>query len=435
MRRAVLLAGVASLTFVQAHATTYLVSANGDGDFTTLQQAAARAQPGDTVEVGDGTYGPTSDPSYVVTVYISGTNGNPITYKAAPCAHPIIHVPNNAVTGFQVNANYILISGFEFAGDQASMSGGGTSTATGIIAGYVGSPQTYHHITLLNNTIHDMPGGGIGANGVDYVTIQGNVVSNSAFYNPWGGSGISVFEPTAVDGNAGYKIYVSGNIAFDNKQLVNSTSIGQNAITDGGGIILDSGMATGYNGRIRVENNVTYDNGGLGIHTWQTAHADVVGNTAYGNGDLSIGNQIALLPQDDSTMSDNTVTAGASIGAKAVSASTDASQSSGCTVQSAGTANLPSTSQATSSDPTADLYSSLVSANAGGSGGSTQADTTAPAVSAITRGSSDTGTQEPVSPAAQPVKAPTTQHAAVQPQAEERHRHHYHRRWEWEGRH
>ena len=84
----------------------------------------------------------------------------------------------------------------------------------------------------------------------------------------------------------GYKNYVMDNYAYWNQQCVNTTVPPSTTPTDGNGIIIDDNMKTqsskiAYNGRTLVANNISFDNGGSGIHAFSRQHVDIVANISY----------------------------------------------------------------------------------------------------------------------------------------------------------
>ena len=115
-----------------ASAATYYVATTGSDSnpgtssapFRHLSKAALTAtQPGDTVIVADGTYDNEGvvSPGYVVTLYYSGTAGNPITFKAQNRGKAILDSMNTSTTAtcngaysyFNLyNASFIVIQGF-----------------------------------------------------------------------------------------------------------------------------------------------------------------------------------------------------------------------------------------------------------------------------------------------------------------------------------
>src|SRR5262245_43460325 len=108
--------------------TTYYVSSEIGSDnnsgtsagapLATLQSAANLVQPGDTVEVMNGTY---TGPGYgnVVDITTSGTASAPITFEAEPGQTPVINT-SGTWNGILVQASYINIKGFTVVGDAAN---------------------------------------------------------------------------------------------------------------------------------------------------------------------------------------------------------------------------------------------------------------------------------------------------------------------------
>jgi parallel beta-helix repeat protein len=123
------------------------------------------------------------------------------------------------------------------------------------------------------------------------VTIQANTVYDNAYYSPFGSSGITLGFSQDVDSNAGTKNFVTGNTVYGNQQLVPTASAG--TITDGEGIIVDDNSNDQTNGKqyvggTLVENNLTYQNGGPGIESYDSSNASILYNTAYENGSSGI---------------------------------------------------------------------------------------------------------------------------------------------------
>src|SRR6266852_2687385 len=126
------LTGVLTLFGQCASAATYYIATTGSDSnpgtqsapFRHLTKAAATAtQPGDTVIVMDGTYDNEGvvAPNFVVTLYYSGTSGNPITFKAQNRGQAILDAMNTSTTTscngassyFNLaNAAFIVIQGF-----------------------------------------------------------------------------------------------------------------------------------------------------------------------------------------------------------------------------------------------------------------------------------------------------------------------------------
>jgi parallel beta-helix repeat protein len=239
--------------------------------------------------------------SAIVDITRSGTATAWIRYRAYPGHKPKLKARNWVAIGVS-GAAYIWVDGFEIEGNRAELtydyayaernnqsnpitSGNGIAVAQK----YQGNPPQYsHHVKVINNIVRDCPGGGIYTYNADYVTIEGNTVYNNGFFSPYGNSGISMYQNWNSDGNNGYKMFVRRNIVYGNENFIPFFAVG--AISDGNGIIIDDSRNTqngsvlgAYRGRTRVENNVTYDNGGRGIHVFESDRVDIVNNTTYRN--------------------------------------------------------------------------------------------------------------------------------------------------------
>jgi hypothetical protein len=153
-----------------------------------------------------------------------------------------------------------------------------------------------HHVKILNNEVYNMAGNGIGTVRADYVTISGNRSHDNAKWGPYANSGISVFQGRDIDANTGYKYIISNNVSYNNYN--NFPNIVTGTVTDGNGIIIDDFRNTQnvdpdcplppqpylYTGKVLVFNNLTYNNGGSGIHAFESNNVDIVHNVAYKNG-------------------------------------------------------------------------------------------------------------------------------------------------------
>ena len=294
----------------------------------TLQAAEDLVQPGDIVEVMNGTYTAPAGAD-VLDITTSGTASAPITFEAAPGQNPVINSSGdwNAIN---IEASYIVVEGFTVVGDAANytlaqalagyssgnpnLDGNGIAV-TGSSAGGTGAAVP-NHIMIENNTIYDEPGAGIDTQSADYLQILNNVVYDNAHWSAWGTSGISVGGSVNSDTNPGVHDIISGNLVFGNAQLVPTT--GGNTITDGEGIILDTNYGTGamdptYVGEFLVENNTVYSNGSSGIESFLTNDAVITGNTVYGNNTQNVqaasNAEIFNNQSTDVTITNNTTTA------------------------------------------------------------------------------------------------------------------------------
>ncbi len=290
-----------------ASATTWYVAATGSDSnagtsvgtaFATPQHAADLTAPGDTVMVLKGTYSVPCTGCDVLDISTSGTATAPITYRAYPGERPVIDF-RTGWTGININASHIVVSGFDVGGGRtliglpyakknATNLSNYLTSANGIVVGCGGgaNPTTFSHVVIEDNLVHDAPGAGIATCYADYITIRHNTTYLNAFWSPYANSGISIWEMRDTDHNTGYKNFILDNVSYGNREYIPFYAAGK--ITDGNGIIVDDNKNTqssnmAYGGRTLVANNISYMNGGSGIHTYASAHVDIVFNTTYEN--------------------------------------------------------------------------------------------------------------------------------------------------------
>jgi hypothetical protein len=310
----------AVITPVVTSAKSYYVSdaTGSDGNtglsisspLKTITAGQTLAAPGDTVFVMNGLYVPAT----AISLIKSGSDGKYITYKAYPGHTPKFSFSGAIWTAFRINGNYIVVEGIEFQGNNQNLTydgalisyndklAGGTNNdlyatynMNGVLVGGPAAESKFpHHVVVRNCKIHDFPGGGLGAIQTDYVTFEGNTIYNTAWYMMYGGSGISILTPFDSDANTGYKNIVRNNTCYSNKTTI--PWISERRLSDGNGIIIDvnkrpyNSTATDkpYKGRTLVENNVSYNNGGSGIHAFDAVHVDIINNTTYNNAQIMV---------------------------------------------------------------------------------------------------------------------------------------------------
>ena len=249
--------------------TTYYVattSSGGNGSasspFRTIGQAmAADLKPGDEVVVKPGTYNES------ISIDKDGSAAGDITLRSEVPGGALIRPPAGSHNAISVNANYVTIDGFDIKG----------GAGDGIEANNV------HHISVLNNKVHDSGESGIQFNWSDFIKIEGNETYNNASTGWF--SGISIYQNRNITGDTsttGYRTIVRDNISHDNV-----TKSG--AHTDGNGIIIDDFQSTqtsghpNYTFKTLVDNNLVYENGGKGIQVTWSDSVTVKNNTAYHN--------------------------------------------------------------------------------------------------------------------------------------------------------
>ncbi|MFJ9884754.1 choice-of-anchor Q domain-containing protein [Streptomyces sp. NPDC091287] len=264
--------------------------------FKTIQKAADSTLPGDTVLIMNGTYGDINREG-VVQISRSGSPGKVITYRPHPGHDPVI-APRTGWNGILiVGASYIKITGLQVRGDsdnltledaEAGSKPSGPAFNTNCISARKDAVtgRSPHHITIRDNHVWDCPGSGISAIGSDHVTIDYNQVHSNSWYSTYATSGISVFHPVNADDYTGHKIFVRNNTVFDNEAKIKWHAC--DCYSDGNGIIVDDTLHRqdddpAYTGRVLVENNLSFNNGGSGIHSYSSSGVDILNNTAYMN--------------------------------------------------------------------------------------------------------------------------------------------------------
>jgi parallel beta-helix repeat protein len=233
--------------------------------FKTIGKANQQINAGDIIYVKNGVY-PEN-----ITVKQSGTAKSPISFQAFPGHKPFIRGTQDGT--FKIEGNHIKISGFEI-----------TSTADGSGI-HVGSGN--HHTQILRNEIHDAGCGGVSGQETDYLQVESNIIYRNSFRSPFLCSGISIYQAVQSDSRPGFHNIIRGNTSFANE---NKRSKADGTVTDGNGIIIDDFRHTQgqkqllqYTASTLVENNVVFDNGGRGIHIFQSDNVVVRNNTAFKN--------------------------------------------------------------------------------------------------------------------------------------------------------
>ena len=299
--------------------------------FATPQKAVDAAQPGDIILVMGGTYLPHSDQEGVAAFRRPGAPAAWITLKNYPGQHPVLSTVGawNAVRigqrGTQAVPSplpalaYLELRGLHFRGDAdaakqkyADLIGKSDPHTNGNGVSITGGNETHrpHHIRLADNVADYCAGGGLSAIQADWITIEDNVARNNCWWTVYATSGISLLDSADFDaGTNVYKCLIRGNQSSGNRCFVPWGQVKR--ISDGNGIIIDTNNAPAkhhvYLGRTLVQNNLSFNNGGSGIHAFKSHQMDIINNTAYDNGaspELKWG-QIFVQVSDDVRMMNN----------------------------------------------------------------------------------------------------------------------------------
>ncbi len=305
----------------------YYVSASGsdkaDGRteataFLTIKNAVAAAQEGDTVLVMDGVYPLGGGVSFEK----SGTPAKWITLKRAPGAKPRLEFASWSGFAFKKGAAFVEINGLEIVGNARNVTleeatengraekpdGKFNGSAISIEGKTLEEGRTVkdekphrdradrpHHIRVIGCNIHDACGAGIAIMLADYVTIEGNTVSDCAVRSRYAHSGITLYWAWNFDASTEHRNFVRNNVAARNRTMVAwlppwEKDRSKARLSDGNGIIIDDfiqhqpGAPGEPNvGRTLVQNNLAHHSGGGGVHVFSSDRVDLVNNTTYAN--------------------------------------------------------------------------------------------------------------------------------------------------------
>ncbi len=272
--------------------------------WATLQHANdVGRSAGDCVNVEPGTY------AKGVVINSGGNYASKTGYVVYRCTKMDACVITNENSAFEWNysaqpmrGNFIIIDGFTMNASSPTLYGQGIELLTGDEQSH-NAPNSVHHVWILNSRISGYGQSGVQMNDGEYFFVVHNVIYN----NSWTGcsaqgSGISYAVLKAFSnytrspddsknpmlGSIGpFNNAIEYNVVFNNA----TTSCGTQKNpydTDGNGIILDTLNNNGstnvvYPGQVLVAFNITYNNGGRGIHLTQSENATIANNSCYNN--------------------------------------------------------------------------------------------------------------------------------------------------------
>lgn len=291
----------------------------------TPQRAIDVAQPGDIVLVMNGVYTPHDLQEGVVSFRRPGTPAAWITLKNYPGHTPRFAAVNtwNAIKIGQRGSKdkpssepalaYLEVRGLHIRGDSdtakekyAQLIGEADARTNGNALSVLGRYETHkaHHIRIADNQMEYCNGGGISGIEADYIQIENNTICNNCWWMIYAGSGISLLDVYNFDATDNvYKTLIRNNTVSGNRCFVPWRQIKK--ISDGNGIIIDTNYVPAKNqvylGRTLVQGNLSFNNGGSGIHAFKSHQVDIINNTAYLNGaspELNWGQIFAQVADD-----------------------------------------------------------------------------------------------------------------------------------------
>jgi parallel beta-helix repeat protein len=283
----------------------------------TIQHADAPSRRGgDCINVEGGTY------KANLLVQHGGTAPTPTGYVVYRCqalgACRVVASHGGHVWGFRNGGNFVVVDGFEVDGNDSLRTDGIADACLATDDQTYGPGNSTHHIWLINNTVHHCNMSGISLAWKEWYYVIHNTVYHNSYTSGWQGSGISLVviecmeraDPSCHSGST----YVPSemdlsfappfhNVISWNDVHNNMLSVGNpvpcGSHSDGNGIILDTFLDGATNKvafpyRTLVLGNLSYSNGGRGIHAFRASNITVANNTVYGNGTDNCINGFAI---------------------------------------------------------------------------------------------------------------------------------------------
>ncbi len=239
-----------------------------DNPILRPRDAFDMAEPGTTIYFRAGTYNDIDLGSNIIRN--SGTADNWIVLTPYPDEEVTIDAGGEWGNAFAVvGASFIEISGFTMLGRDDSIHGSGVFVK-----------EESHDIRVLNNYMEGFGGAGISLIQSTGLLAENNTVRGNAMRSFFQGSGISIYEPIGPVVENGPSNIIRNNYVVGNYNGVLSR---EDKLTDGNCIIIDFFNETKYQGSTLVENNTCIDNGGRGIHVFNSSNVVARNNTLIGN--------------------------------------------------------------------------------------------------------------------------------------------------------
>jgi parallel beta-helix repeat protein len=273
----------------------------------TIQRADTSSRlGGDCINVAAGTY------EANVLVQHGGSEPTPTGYVVYRCqvlgACHVLAPQEGHLWGFSNDGNFVVVDGFEVDGNNALLPGGIADACFATDDQTYGSGNSTHHIWLINNTVHHCNLSGISLAWKEWYYVIHNTVYLNSFTSRWQGSGISfvtlqcidranpschfgsTYVPSEMDLSFAPSFHniVSWNDVHEN-MLSRGSAVPCGSHSDGNGIIMDTFFdgatnKVAYPYRSLVLGNLSYSNGGRGIHVLHSSNITLANNTVYGNG-------------------------------------------------------------------------------------------------------------------------------------------------------
>lgn len=264
---------------------------------------------GDCINIAPGTYNESN-----ITFNNGGSASTPNGYVVYRCqvmgACHIKATSPNYFLGIALGGSFIVFDGLEIDGNSDTEPHGLASACVGTGDETFGSGNSGHHVWVMNSTIHHCNMSGINLSWREYYYSVHNTLYHNSWTSGYQGSGIAYvvltcidngedshcndinYSPNNMDTSIPWHNLVVKNITYDNRVDEETNEVECGNHTDGNGIIMDtffknavenSAESNLYPHRTLVFGNLSYNNGGRGIHIFAAPHNDVVNNTLYAN--------------------------------------------------------------------------------------------------------------------------------------------------------
>jgi hypothetical protein len=304
--------------YYQCTKNVYVSTTGNDTTGSGTQSAPwATLQHADSANVGAGACINVAPGSYAsVTVHNGGNAATATGYVVYRCAtmdactvNSISLDATNVKIGVPNTVNYVQFDGFNITPTTQSAYGVGFVAYNCNSTGACNTAAVAsHHIWLLNSIISGFNQGGVGVGAADYFYVIHNTAYNNALTQcAYQGSGIADninhdipgYTPTADDqvpysgfgfptwelgDGTFFHVVIAYNVTYNN----HLTGCAPGTVTDGNGIIFDTnslpgGNNTDYHDPMLAYGNLSFNNGGGGVHVLKSYNVTVANNTSFNN--------------------------------------------------------------------------------------------------------------------------------------------------------
>lgn len=299
--------------------------------FGTIQKAIDKAQPGDVIMVGEGMY---ETKWQTATFKRGGTPAAWVTLRNIPGQTPTLKCsafstikigednkgkPNPAPAVAYVELRHLHVQGLakEVKEKYPDLIGKPKAETNGNGISFDGRYEANkpHHLRIADCTVYDCAGGGISVIHSDRVALEGNHCYDNCHWMVFAGSGMSFYQPFNFEATPDeYRLLARNNRCHDN--YCTQPWIVTKKPSDGNGMIVDDARNTQnkstngiYTGRILIQNNLSYANGGSGMHAFSSDRVDFINNTVAGNNTQLAYSQLGITQCSDCRVLNNILVA------------------------------------------------------------------------------------------------------------------------------